>query len=75
VGRHDRHDDVELQLTPDVQQALHTRLDDIAAHIRGGSFSPGQVGDYGCDVCSPDGLGKDETNQRLAEWLAQQEPS
>jgi RecB family exonuclease len=71
VGRHDHNDDVELQLTPPVQAALHARLDHIASHIRDGDFLPGQVGKYGCDVCSPDGLGSDETNQRLAEWLAQ----
>lgn len=74
VGRHDRHDDVQLQLTPQVREALHARLDDIAGHIRDGVFLPGQVGQYGCEVCSPDGLGSDDTNQRLAEWLAQ-EPS
>jgi RecB family exonuclease len=74
VGRHDQHADVDLQLTPQVQAALHARLDQIATHIRDGNFSPGQVGQYGCEVCSPDGLGTDETNQRLAEWLAAATP-
>ncbi|MBI5088520.1 MAG: PD-(D/E)XK nuclease family protein [Actinobacteria bacterium] len=70
VGRHDRNDDVHLDLTPEVTAALHARLDDIAAHIRHGDFMPGLVGDFGCEVCTPDGLGGDESNQRLAEWLA-----
>jgi hypothetical protein len=70
VGRHDRHDDVVLDLTPSVTSALHERIDEIAAHIRDGEFVPGEVGTYGCEVCSPDGLGGDESNQRLAEWLA-----
>jgi RecB family exonuclease len=70
VGRHDRNPDVRLQLTPQVTDALHERLDDIADHIRRGEFVPGEVGTWGCEVCSPDGLGADETNQRLAEWLA-----
>lgn len=70
VGRHDHSDDVVLQLTPQVHQALHQRLDHVATLIRQGQFLPGEVGQYGCEVCSPDGLGSDDTNQRLAQWLA-----
>jgi RecB family exonuclease len=75
VGRHDRHADIELELTSEVTTILHERLDEIAGHIRAGDFVPGEVGQYGCDVCSPDGLGADESNQRLAEWLAAEEPA
>jgi RecB family exonuclease len=71
VGRHDHFDDVALELTPQVHEALHQRLDHVATHIRQGHFLPGEVGPFGCDVCSPDGLGSDDTNQRLAEWIAQ----
>lgn len=70
VGRHDTAADVVLQLDDAVQQALHERLHHIAAHIRDGEFLPGEVGKWGCDVCSPDQLGADDTNQRLGEWLA-----
>ena len=62
--------DVQLELTPQVHDALHQRLDEVVDHIRRGVFEPGEVGGFGCDVCSPDGLGTDETNQRLAEWAA-----
>ena len=59
-----------LQLDDAVQQALHARLDRIATSIRDGEFLPGEVGTWGCDVCSPDKLGADETNQRLGQWFA-----
>ena len=70
VGRHDTAPDVLLQLDEGVQQALHERLDQIVTHIRDGEFLPGEVGTWGCDVCSPDALGADETNQRLGQWFA-----
>jgi hypothetical protein len=70
VGRHDHNLDVTLELTPEVHAALHVRLDHIAADIRHGTFLPGEVGLFGCEVCSPDGLGADDTNQRIVEWLA-----
>lgn len=68
VGRPEADPDVELELSPEVIDELHTRLHEIAEAIDAGRFEPGEVGNWGCDVCAPDGLGTFEINQRRLEW-------
>jgi len=68
VGRPGSADDVRLELTPEVREQLHARMHEIADAIHAGSFEPGEVGTWGCEVCAPDGLGTFEMNQRRIEW-------
>ena len=68
VGRPEAADDVRLALTPEVRDELHARLHEIASAIDAGTFAPGEVGTWGCEVCAPDGLGTSETNQRRIDW-------
>ena len=68
VGRPDADDDQVLALTAEVHQELHDRLVEIIQGIDAGRFLPGEVGNFGCAACAPDGLGSDEVNQRLIEW-------
>lgn len=68
VGRPEPATDVVLELTPDVHDTLHARLHEIADAIDAGRFEPGAVDTWGCPVCSPDGLGTFEVNQRRMEW-------
>jgi hypothetical protein len=68
VGRPEAAADVQLELTTDVRDQLHARLHEIAEAIDHGRFVPGEVGQWGCAVCSPDDLGWLEINQRRLEW-------
>ncbi|MFN8021506.1 MAG: PD-(D/E)XK nuclease family protein [Acidimicrobiales bacterium] len=68
VGRPEAEHDVVLELSPEVLDELHHRLHEIVDAIDGGRFEPGEVGNWGCEVCAPDGLGTFEINQRRIEW-------
>lgn len=68
VGRPESAEDVVLELTADVHDELNRRLQEIADGIDAGVFEPGEVGNWGCKVCAPDGLGTYEINQRRIEW-------
>jgi ATP-dependent helicase/nuclease subunit B len=68
VGRPEADPDIVLELSPEVLDALHGRLHEIATAIDAGRFEPGEVGNWGCEVCAPDGLGTFEINQRRLEW-------
>jgi ATP-dependent helicase/nuclease subunit B len=68
VGRPERAPDVTLALTDDVFEQLHARIHEVVTAINEGRFQPGEVGQWGCEVCAPDGLGASEANQRRTEW-------
>jgi hypothetical protein len=69
TGHHDVQQDVVLDLDESVLDTLHHRIDEIAAAIDDGRFQPGEVGSFGCPVCTPDQLGLTEINQRRIEWV------
>ncbi|MEK7426909.1 MAG: PD-(D/E)XK nuclease family protein [Actinomycetota bacterium] len=70
VGRPEPDADITLAITDQVIAQLHARVHQIVDAVAEGVFEPGQVGQWGCEVCAPDGLGTFEINQRRLEWHA-----
>ncbi|MEX0846807.1 MAG: PD-(D/E)XK nuclease family protein [Ilumatobacteraceae bacterium] len=75
TGHQDVQRDVVLELDDAVMHTLHERIDEITAAIADGRFVPGEVGNFGCPVCTPDQLGLTEINQRRIEWAVDDDVS
>ncbi len=48
---------------------LHEAVSRIAVAMHDGDFRPKQPGVWGCNTCSPDGLGLGDVTARAARWL------